>query len=204
MLSIPPLLIRAASKADQTSPWLILLDVVLPDSSVLYLVNNNEDIVFQGNTYLAFSFSFSGHGQDSKGKIPSVTITMSNVTGVIQQYMEANNGLVGCPVTLRLVHVDHLAEDYSSLTLNLEILAPSANAKTASFVLGPPNPLKKRFPVDQYIAMHCRFAFKTDPRCGYTGTATECNRTLDQCRALGNSGRFGGHPGLDGRGVRLV
>ena len=41
------------------------------------------------------------------------------------------------------------------------------------------------------------FAFKGD-QCGYKGTDGKCKKTLADCRAKGNSERFGGFLGIAG------
>ena len=203
MLDLPPVIIRAANTMDQDSPWLAMLDIALPGGEHLYLANNTDDVVFQGQTYSAFAFNYEQQKQTSKGEIPTVTISVSNVSRVIQSYVEQYEGGVGSTVTLIIVNHAHLTEDYTELTADFTVLGSKCTAQWVSFTLGAPNPLNKRFPAWQYIALHCRFLFK-GPHCGYSGAVTTCSRTLDNCRALGNSTRFGGHPGLDGRGVRIV
>jgi len=51
-------------------------------------------------------------------------------------------------------------------------------------------PLSKR----EYSKV-CNFVFKGD-RCGYTGTETQCDKTLTRCEELGNEDKFGGFPEL--------
>lgn len=208
MLSLPPAILRAANRLDQDSPWLCLLDINIAGEPTMRIVNNNEDVTFGGNTYIAFAFTIEPPKENSKGELPSVQLMVANATRTMQTYIEAYQGGVGASVTLRVVNAAHLTEDYTELTTTLQVVACKCTAQWVTFTLGAINPLKRRFPPDQYIAMHCRFAsapygFK-GPHCAYSGAATECNGTLDRCRELGNSRRFGGHPGLDGRGLRLV
>ena len=202
-LDLPPAIIRAANTMDQTEPWLALLDIYLPGGERLSLVNNNEDVTFGGVLYSAFAFNYEQQKQSGKGELPTVTISVSNVSRVIQSYLEQYDGGVGSDVTLIIVNNAHLAEDYAELTTTMTVLGAKANAQWVTFTLGAANPLNKRFPNWQYIALHCRFRYK-GPHCGYAGALTTCARTLDDCRAHSNSARFGGHPGLDGRGVRVI
>jgi hypothetical protein len=47
----------------------------------------------------------------------------------------------------------------------------------------------------------CPWAFKggtENPECGYSGTATKCNKTWRKCQALGNTANFGGFRWLPG------
>ena len=203
MKNLPPAILRAANRLDQDNPWLILLDIAIDGEPTMYLVNNTDDVVFDGRTYVAFGFQVDMPKESSKGEIPSIQLAVANATRTLQTYVEKYEGGVGAAVTLRVVNAGLLAENYAELTTTLQVMACKCTAQWVTFTLGAINPLNKKFPPDQYIAMHCRFRFK-GPHCGYTGTETSCSRTLDNCQALGNSARFGGHPGLDGRGIRLV
>jgi phage-related protein len=188
---------------DQPDPWLVLLDIAIEGEDTMYLVNNNEDVVFDGRTYIAFAFTVDQPKESSKGEIPSIQLQVANATRTLQTYVEQYQGGVGSSVTIRIVNAGCLAEDYAELTTVMQVLACRCTAQWVTFTLGAINPLNRKFPPDQYIAMHCRFTFK-GYHCGYAGAATTCSRTLDNCQLLGNSSRFGGFPGLDGRGIRLV
>ena len=43
---IPQSIIIQKNLLSSTYPWLILLDIFLPDSTNFYLVNNNENVIF--------------------------------------------------------------------------------------------------------------------------------------------------------------
>lgn len=204
MRPLPIALVRAANRIDQTDPWLMLIEIDLNTGETLRLVNNNEDVVFQGNTYIAFAFTISPPAESSKGEIPVVELSVANATQTIQNYIEQYSGGVGSQVILYIVNAGNLDEDYAELTTKLTIVGCKASAKWVTFSLSAINPMNKRFPPDQYISQHCRFAFKVDPRCGYIGTASTCNKTLDNCKELDNQRRFGGHPALNPRGLRVV
>lgn len=203
MPGFSPALTAYLQRLDKEDPLLVFLDITA-GSETLRLVANNEDLTWQGNLYTAFSFQVDMPGADGKGAVTTLPLKICNVERVLRPYLEAYDGGVGLPVTITLVNPAMLDEDYSELTATLFNLATDSDASWVYFTLGPINPLNKPFPPDQYIAKHCRFDFKTDPRCGYAGTATECDRSIDACRALGNSRRFGGHMGLDGRSLRIV
>lgn len=203
MRQLPPAILRAANRMDQDSPWLILLDIAIAGEETMYLVNNNEDVVFDGRTYVAFAFTVDQPKESSKGEIPSIQLAVANATRTLQAYVEAYQGGVGATVTMRIVNAGLLAENYAELTANFQVMACKCTAQWVTFTLGTINPLNRPFPPHQYIANHCRFRFK-GPYCAYVGAETACNRTLDRCQELGNTARFGGFPGLDGRGIRLV
>lgn len=203
MKNLSTALILEKNRLATPNPWLLLLDIRLPDDTLLYICRNTEDVVFQTRTYTAFPFEIEPTRESSKGEIPTITLRVSNVTQVFQAYLEAQEGAIGSVVTLRVVNAAHLAEDYAELTMSFDVLAAVSDARWITFTLGAPNPLRASFPQYRYLAGHCRWRFKS-PECGYAGASETCKRTLDYCRQLANSPRFGGFPGLAGGGVRLA
>ena len=204
MRPLPPAILRAANRIDQDSPWLVLLDILIEGEDTMYLVNNTEDIVFEGRTYIAFAFNIDQPKENSKGELPSIQLAVANATRTLQAYVEQYQGGVGATVTIRIVNAGNLGEDYSELTVTLNVMSCKCTTQWVTFTLSAVNPLNRKFPPEQYIALHCRYKQFKGPLCGYVGSATNCDRTLNNCQRLGNSARFGGWPGLDGRGIRLV
>lgn len=204
MKSLPANLIVEKNKIATGSAWLILLDVILDDgATTLYFVNNTEDILFLSNTYTAIAFDLDSTSYSTKGEIPSLQLRISNVTRLIQAYLEALDGAVGDQVRVRVVNSEHLTEDYTELEMLYDILVSESNAEWVTFTLGAPNPLRSRFPKNKYISFHCNWIFK-EAECAYVGAETQCNRTLEACTAYNNAHRFGGHPGLKAGGLRVA
>ncbi len=203
MKNLPIALILEKNKLATPNPWLILLDITLPDSTVLYLVKNTEDIVFQARTYTAFPFELDPVSESSKGEIPALQLRMSNVTRVLEGYLEELDGAIGTTVLIRIINAAHLSEDFSELEMAYDVTATNSDAQWITFSLGAPNPLRRPFPRKRYMPESCNWEFKS-AECAYAGAATSCARTLDACRTLSNSARFGGFPGLSAQGVRLA
>ncbi len=205
---LPPLLILEKNKIASVNPWLALLEVTLTDNTKLYLVHNTEDIVFGGNTYTAFPFQIQIPKIGTKGEIPSWMLKISNVTRILQAYLEQQNGCVGATVILRFVNAGYLSENYADLETTMEVLSSKSDAEWVAFSLGMPNPLRQRFPKYRYIAKHCLWDFNypagKGPECAYTGPYMLCEKTLDACRIRSNSRRFGGKIGMDNANVRFA
>lgn len=197
MLNLPLALRLEKNKLVSTAPWLLLLTVTLPDASVIRLARNTDDVPFGGHVYTAFAFELGDVRSGGDGRIQGVTLKVANPGRVLQPYLEAGDGLVGCAVTLAVVHADNLASDYSELTLSWDVIAAESAADWITFMLGAENPLRRRFPLHVAIPLSCNWGFKS-AECAYAGAATSCARTLDACRALGNTARFGGRPGIVG------
>lgn len=197
-------LTEATIKLHQPAPWLALLDIVVPNQSPIYLVNNTENITFQGRTYIRSSFVPEIPKQTAGGEIQPATLRVENVTGTLVPILEAYAGAVGAAITVTLVNAALLTEDYAELTLEFDILHTAIKGDWITFTLGAPNPILQEWPPLSYGPM-CQWArFFKGAECGYTGPLTTCAGTIEDCRARGNSANFGGHRGLNSTGVRLA
>lgn len=203
MKNLSAALILEKNKLATPNPWLTTLDIVLPDATAFYLVNNTEDVSFQGRTYVKFPFELDAARMSSKGEIPTLALRVSNVTRILEGYVEEQNGMAGAVITVRIVNAGHLAEDYAEIEMTFDVLSATSDAQWISLDLGAPNPLSSAFPPKRFMAESCNWSFRS-VECGYSGPSSFCKRTLDYCRQLGNSPRFGGFPGLSTKGVRLA
>lgn len=201
MLDVPLALRLEANKLVQTRPWLVLLELTLPDASILRLVRNTDDIPYNGYTWTAFPFTVDVVGESGDGKVQQVVLRASNVGQALTPYLEANDGLVGCQVRLITVHEGSLAEDYASLTLAYDIVATRLppGATWVEFTLGAENPMRRRFPPYAAVPLHCQWVanFK-GAECKYAGADATCSGSLTACRLKNNSANFGGRPGITG------
>lgn len=94
--------------------------------------------------------------------------------------------------------------DYADLQVTYTILGTNYDINWITFQLGAAYITRRRFPLNRYIPNSCQWLrnFK-DLECGYTGTITKCDGTLEDCRRKGNSVRFGGYRGLGSGNLRL-
>jgi phage-related protein len=177
MKNLPANIVIEKNKLATASAWLVLLDVTLTDNTVFRLVRNNEDITFNGNVYTAFNFELEPTEQGNSGEIPSVTLRVSNITRLIESKLQDLDGGIGSTVKVTVVNSDLLAESYSELEMTFDVLACNTTSQWVVFTLGAPSPLRQRFPLDKYLALHCRFRFNRPsgnyPECGYSGESIE-------------------------------
>ncbi len=213
MKSLPANLTLQKNKVNQTDPWLFLLDIVLIDpndsnnTEEFFLVQNNENITYNGQTYTATNFEISPTKSCSEGEILVVKLSVSNVTMALQSYLEAYNGGMESTIKLTVVNNAYLGEDYTELEMDFIVLSCSADDTYIVFSLGAPNPLLAKFPQLRYLALHCSWAFRS-VECEYgegSGeTDTTCERTLEACQAKNNTLRFGGCPGMKSGGIIIA
>jgi len=200
------------NKIHSTYPWLILLDITLTDNddsagpTVFRFVKNNEDVIYQGNTYTAFPFILDWIGSDVDGEIPLVSLKVSNITRILTPYLNSLDGGLGSTVKLTLVNHGLLAEDYSELELDFTVMGCTADAYWVTWTLGMMNPANQRFPLYRYIANYCPYNFYNDGtgECGYSGDLATCLHTYDACIVHGNEVNFGGDLGMQNDGIRIA
>lgn len=204
MNNLPASAILEKNRLATPNAFLLLLDVEIGDGQKVYLARNTEDVVFNGNTYLAFPFEVDPVKQSSGGDIPTLSLRVSNESRALEAYLEALDGLVGKKAVLRIVNSAYLGnpEDVV-LELTRDILATVPDAHWVTFTLGAPSPLRMRFPRHKYLADHCNW-LPGGAECGCAAATRVCVKTLAACRGYKNSRRFGGSIGLSNPGVRIA
>jgi lambda family phage minor tail protein L len=187
------------NKLSSSGVWIILIELQFGDTSYR-VCKNNEDIVWGGNTYVAFPMELDAKTDSSKGEIPSFIIRLSNVNRLMQSYAEQADGAVGKNVIVRLVHSEHLDLVTPEVEENFTITDVNCDSMWVYITLSILNPFLMEFPRQRFLKNFCRFKFK-GIRCKYTGADTECNHTLSDCKAKGNAKRFGGFAAIPLGGI---
>jgi len=183
--------------------WLLLVEVAIPDSEEpLRLVRNSENIVWNGYTWTAFNFKLGEITEDNKGKPQAVPLQVSNITQIVQAYVEENNGLTGTTVTLRVVHSQHLDNMLPEVEEIFTVQSTTCDSKWVIFYLGSDISTQLRFPFRRVLKNFCAWRDQYKGiECGYDGALTACDGTLQSCRVRGNSVRYGGEPSIPEGGL---
>lgn len=204
MLTLPAAAILEKNKVWQQSAWLTMLEI--QDSRLeepLRLVCSNRNVIWGGHEWVAFPFEIPSVKQ-SKSEIPKVPVKISNITRVIEQYIEMYDGFIGDTVILRVINTDgstkndagaYVVTSDAVVEETFTVQSVSSDATWATFNLGGSLPIMQRFPPRRILKDFCPFPFK-GIECGYAGSETSCPKTLAGCRARGNSVRFGGEPAI--------
>lgn len=182
--------------------WAILIEIYIPQlNDYIRVTSNNVDMVWNDTTWQSFPFKMDEIGDTTKNEVPQFTISVSNVNGIVQSYLEQADGGVGSSVRLLIINTN-IPSTTPEIELDFMVRSTSVDTTWATFTLGVINPYS--ITVGQrMLRTGCRFTgvlysvngFK-GPRCKYSGSQTECNKTLTRCRELSNSQNFGGFPGL--------
>lgn len=159
----------------------------------LYFAEYPSEILFDGITYSPFPITFDSIPENNKGQIDSVTVQVSNISRLIQSYLEAYN-IKGKQVSIKLVWADQLDDIDNYIEDIYYIDSYSADQKNVTFVLTSKfDVLNIDLPFRRVNRNHCSWVFK-GTECGYAGGESTCNKTFQRCKELNNSTRFGAFP----------
>lgn len=194
------------NKLNSNSVFLIALDITIPDvAETIHIINNNEDVVWNGTTYQAFPFTLDDIKETSSGEVSEFNLQVSNANNVIGTYVRQydayvkNNGFEAIDVTLSVINTNNLASATPEIQHKATLIKPTISREQVTFTLGGVNAYNKTVH-NRMLRNGCRFRFKS-VQCGYTGSATECNKTYSRCQELNNQTRFGGFPLIGNKGV---
>lgn len=186
--------IKEINKVATDSVTMALLEIQLADP--IKLAANNEDILWDGDTWQAFPFEIDKVTEPGKSEIPSTVVKVCNLTGEVQEALEAANGAGGTPVIIRVINT---AVSGSTPELELKFILDHASydEEWVSFHLIGGVCLTRRVPRWRYLQGFCRFAENYGGiECGVSAatktTFPSCDGTWEQCVARSNSTRFGG------------
>ncbi len=167
--------------------------------SNLHFAESKTDITYDdGDGSVLYEASPVTHdeiGENTQGEIDAVRVSISNVSRNIQEYLETYD-FRGKKVRIRLVFRDRLAYPDEHLDFFFFIDSYTADQKVVVFTLLPKTDvLGASLPTRVYSRNYCQWRFK-GTECAYAGAETECNKTKQRCKVLGNYERFGGFPSI--------
>lgn len=167
-MTLSDAIINEKNKIATQNATLVLLEITLTDNTVFRLFRNdtNDTITYQGEVYTGFNFQMEPTVLNSKGQIPTVTLRVSNVTLLLESKIRELNGAVGSTVKMMVVNSGLLAEDFSDLDWNFEVLSSTSSNLWIEFILGSPSLLRQRFPLNKYQSLGCAWRFET-VECAY-------------------------------------
>jgi len=184
--------------------WLILAEINLNNGSeFVRIVRNTENITWNEQTWIAYPFSIDLIESNVAGEIPKLTVTASNVSGVLYNMIAPYEGGVDAKITIRVVHSAHLDEG-AYIEETYSVTKVVYNAREIAFSLGMDVVLGKRVPERRYLKDHCPFKYG-DLNCGVSaGKIAEyptCNKTFANCLERTNQHRYGGFPTIEMGGI---
>lgn len=188
---------RIASK----EAFIVLCEIEVSDDvtgayvETIRLARNNEDILYQGETYIAVHFDFDA--QETSEGVPELTVSIQDPSQAVMAKCEQYDGGIGWKVRFKLINTGDMTAP-AEIEEMVYVIAASAQDYAVEFNLGARNPLAQRFPRNLQWRDKCGWVYKGEG-CKYTGPETFCDYTLqglDGCSVKGNTLRFRGLPGI--------
>lgn len=169
-------------------------------SSNLYFAENDEDVVFDGQTYTRFPIICDKISENTQGQIDYVRIILANVSQLIQTFLHQYD-FRGKKVTIKTVFREYLDDSDAAIDDVYYIDSYIIDIKNVTFTLTSKfDLLDVEIPFRKYARTYCSWKFKST-ECGYAGEESSCDRTLQRCRELDNVLRFGGFPSVPSKRV---
>ena len=189
------------NKLNASGAWLTLVEIAYPGETPLRLVQNNEDVTWNGNPYQIAYFELDAITQSKEGELPTLTLSFPDPGRKLTTLLDDYDGGVGADVTISIIHSDHLDLVTPEIEEEFEIIDVAIDFNNIIKIkLGLDNLMQYRIPQNRYLKDHCRYKTFKGSECLYDGVEVSCNRTFAQCKGYGNQNRFGGFPGVGSRG----
>jgi hypothetical protein len=115
---------------------LLLLQINHPAlTTPIYLVNDTQNVVSNGNLYIAFAFSCSVP-DDQQGQLPQAKLEIDNVGRELVRWLEVSQGGLGATAVLSeiLRSVPNLVEWTITMDLTGMVVTPFKVTGTLSFI----------------------------------------------------------------------
>ena len=127
------------------------------------------------------------------------SVKLGDTGGVIADFMDKMNGLVGKPVFLSMHYKIGMTSRYINIaapeiTYEFTVKDTSHDKTYAKVSLATAIPLDRQWPPRKTSKAKCRWVFK-GCECQYDGNEESCAHTIAACRTLGNIVHFGAFPG---------
>tara|TARA_Y100000310_G_scaffold336739_1_gene422112 strand:- start:20565 stop:21254 length:690 start_codon:yes stop_codon:yes gene_type:complete len=197
--------------------WIWLYEIEVPTEPITRyrFVRTQEQVTFRSNVYYPFPITHTVMRDTESGDLPSITLTVSNVSREVLGTLESYQGLIGQPVRILLTNMGALLTDNAIIEHDFRILTMTATEEACAAQLGDISMYESYFPRQRMMRQFCRHQYRTAP-CGYAVDEADanylatCDKSLDGangCTIHGDSetaagvavvhpNRFGGFPGI--------
>ena len=215
---IPPALMAEKNLLASSEEWLWLYEVEVPTSppTMYRMVRSTAQVEFRGNLYYPFPIGHSVSREDSTGDLPSVSLTISNVTREVMAVLEEHSGLIGQPVKIICTTRGSAGGSDGAMSESLfKIMGTKATDSAISVSLSDTPLYDTQFPAQRMMRNYCRHQYRS-AGCGYivhpsdSNFVATCDKSLSGpkgCEMHGASEaaaliavvhpeRFGGFPGI--------
>ena len=211
MITLPTSLNNEIRKIASSGSILTLIEIPCTINSVnldIRIVKNLADVTWNGHVWTKSWFEIDTIDETSTGNPPELSVSISNIGGLVEDQLILRNNLDGCECTIYFISSITTLTDYNTpiFSVTFNVMKVKCSRDIATVKLSVQNPMLLNCPSFQLHGTICQYpkfsnsVLTPDPRCPYVGAYTTCNRTLSDCllRWPGGLLPFGGQLGLLG------
>jgi len=106
--------LQEKNKLTSNTVWLVMLEITVPGvGTPIRITSNNESVTWRDVSWIAFPFQLESMGEDSRGEVPQVSLSISNVSRTMESYLQSYdlyckvNGF--SPITVSIYVVNNMA-----------------------------------------------------------------------------------------------
>jgi lambda family phage minor tail protein L len=180
--------------------WIMLLEIQIKSGLILRICRNTDDVTWNGETWVAFPFELDAPTQSGNSEMPHFAVRVSNITRVIEGYLEQEGGGVTAKVRMMVIMSGHLDQTTPVLDEEFSVQSTSYDVNWVTFNLSGATNLSRRVPERRFLKNFCPFQYKGS-ECRATSSLPQCDKSLKQCQERNNAVRFGGEPGIPMGGI---
>ena len=127
-LNLHPFFMAEKNALATDGQWVWLYEVEVPTTppTRYRFAKNNQEVRFRGNLYYPFPVTHTVLKQTESGSLPSLTMTVSNVSREVMATLEAHGGLIGQPVRLILTNLRAITSNQSVIEHDFKIISVTA------------------------------------------------------------------------------
>jgi phage-related protein len=181
---------------------LLLLEVSIPGvEDTMRLVRNTENISWDSYTWQAFPFNIDDTNESSKGELPIVHVQISNITRIVQSYLEQTNGAAGAEIKIRYVHAQHLDDTTPLWIGTFALMQADCDENNITIQCGPKYSVNVRRPIWRNVKYICPWSYG-GIICGAPAATLAsfptCDKSIVNCEERDNAARYGGELSIPG------
>ena len=113
------------NKQNSSMAWLLLLEFdytdIEPTADIIRVCYNNEDIVWDGVTWIGAPFQLGDMTEGKDGEIPTVAVGVLDPYRRISALLDDYGGMIGCKAYIRVVHQSKINTSVSELEFEAEV-----------------------------------------------------------------------------------
>jgi phage-related protein len=157
------------------NPWVWLLELGGGTAETSYFTNDNDPVIYSGNTYRSYPFAVGVYSEEANGNLSGLAVTISNSALELSTLIDRYRGLVDRPILLRYGNRDTVTGTFTqAFTMTFRVRSSNKNKEALSFLLGNDNLIDYEFPKNRFDRNRCSWAYARDGGglCAHRGTWT--------------------------------